>query len=75
MRKESPDQSEGGLFLFVTLPEDYDASSCSIAVQEDVAFVIGEAFHCDGSNNTLRINFSYGRIAQKASAVWAMPSK
>jgi 2-aminoadipate transaminase len=31
-----------------------------IAVKEDVAFVIGEAFHCDGSGkNTLRINFSY----------------
>ncbi|MFY9116097.1 MAG: PLP-dependent aminotransferase family protein [Bacteroidales bacterium] len=52
---------EGGLFLFVTLPEGYDASELfRIAVQEDVAFVIGEAFHCDGSGkNTLRINFSY----------------
>ncbi|MDD2538968.1 MAG: PLP-dependent aminotransferase family protein [Bacteroidales bacterium] len=52
---------EGGLFLFVTLPEGYDAAELfKIAVNEDVAFVIGEAFHCDGSGkNTLRINFSY----------------
>jgi len=52
---------EGGLFLFVTLPEGYDASELfRIAVEKDVAFVIGEAFHCDGSGkNTLRINFSY----------------
>ena len=52
---------EGGLFLFVTLPEGYDAAELfRIAVKEDVAFVIGEAFHCDGSGkNTLRINFSF----------------
>ncbi|MFA5444396.1 MAG: PLP-dependent aminotransferase family protein [Bacteroidales bacterium] len=52
---------EGGLFLFVTLPEGYDSKDLfKIAVNENVAFVIGEAFHCDGSGkNTLRINFSY----------------
>jgi 2-aminoadipate transaminase len=52
---------EGGLFLFVTLPEGYDSTDLfKIAVKENVAFVIGEAFHCDGSGkNTLRINFSY----------------
>lgn len=52
---------EGGLFLFVTMPEGYDSTELfKIAVKENVAFVIGEAFHCDGSGkNTLRINFSY----------------
>ncbi len=52
---------DGGLFLFVTLPQGYDATDLfKLAVKEDVAFVIGEAFHCDGSGkNTLRINFSY----------------
>ena len=52
---------EGGLFLFVTLPEGYDTLELfEIAIKEDVAFVIGEAFHCDGSGkNTMRINFSY----------------
>lgn len=52
---------EGGLFLFVTLPEGYDSTELfNVAIKEDVAFVIGEAFHCDGSGkNTLRINFSF----------------
>jgi len=52
---------EGGLFLFVKLPEGFDARELfDIAMKEDVAFVIGEAFHCDGSGkNTMRINFSY----------------
>ncbi|MCL1973774.1 MAG: PLP-dependent aminotransferase family protein, partial [Bacteroidetes bacterium] len=52
---------EGGLFLFVTLPEQYDAADLfKLAIEEDVAFIVGEAFHCDGSGkNTLRINFSY----------------
>lgn len=52
---------EGGLFLFVTLPEGYDTLELfEIAIKENVAFVIGEAFHCDGSGkNTMRINFSY----------------
>jgi len=52
---------EGGLFLFVTLPEGYDATDLfNVAIKENVAFVIGEAFHCDGSGkNTMRINFSF----------------
>ena len=52
---------EGGLFLFVRLPEQYDAMELfEVAVQESVCFVTGEAFHCDGSGkNTMRINFSY----------------
>jgi len=29
-------------------------------VQENVAYVIGSAFHCDGhGKNTMRLNFSY----------------
>jgi len=52
---------EGGLFLFVSLPEGYDTTELfNVAIKNDVAFVIGEAFHCDGSGkNTMRINFSY----------------
>lgn len=52
---------EGGLFLFVSLPEGYDTTELfNVAIKENVAFVIGEAFHCDGSGrNTMRINFSY----------------
>lgn len=52
---------EGGLFLFITLPEGYDAKELfELAIKENVAFVIGEAFFCDGSGqNTLRVNFSF----------------
>ncbi|MBU4486242.1 MAG: PLP-dependent aminotransferase family protein [Candidatus Delongbacteria bacterium] len=52
---------EGGLFLFVTLPEAMDAEDLFlIAIKNDVAFVIGKAFHCDESGkNTMRINFSF----------------
>jgi 2-aminoadipate transaminase len=52
---------QGGLFLFLTLPEGLDAKDLfNLAIKENVAFVLGEAFHCDGSGkNTLRINFSY----------------
>jgi 2-aminoadipate transaminase len=52
---------EGGLFLFVTLPEYMDAEELFIkAVENNVAFVIGKVFHCDESGkNTMRINFSF----------------
>lgn len=52
---------EGGLFLFVTLPEGMDSRALfDIAIKENVAFVIGEVFFCDGKGqNTLRLNFSY----------------
>lgn len=51
----------GGLFMFVTLPEGYDSKDLfQLAIKENVAFVIGEAFYCDGGGqNTMRINFSY----------------
>lgn len=54
-------EPEGGLFLFMTLPDYMDAEDLfKIAIQENVAFVLGTVFHCDGSGkNTLRINFSY----------------
>ena len=62
---------EGGLFLFVTLPEGYDATELfRIALKKDVAFVIGEAFHCDGSGkNTLRINFSFTEESRAVEGV------
>lgn len=53
---------EGGLFLWVRMPEDMDAGvMLRAAVQEEgVAYVPGQAFHCDGSGrNTMRLNFSY----------------
>lgn len=52
---------DGGLFLFITLPEEYDATELfHMALEQNVAFVIGEAFFCDGTGkNTLRVNFSF----------------
>ncbi len=54
-------EPEGGLFLFLTLPEYMDAEELfKIAIEENVAFVLGNVFHCDGSGrNTMRLNFSY----------------
>jgi 2-aminoadipate transaminase len=52
---------EGGLFLFMYLPETMDAGELLFdAIDEKVAYVQGDVFHCDGSGkNTLRINFSF----------------
>lgn len=54
-------EPEGGLFLFVTLPEYIDAEDLfKVAIEENVAFVPGTVFYCNGQGkNTLRINFSY----------------
>lgn len=51
---------EGGMFLWVVLPETLDASQLlEVAMEEKVAFVPGAGFHCDGAGrNTLRLNFS-----------------
>lgn len=55
---------EGGLFLFVNLPDYMDSEELFMAaLKEKVAFVVGNVFHCDDSGkNTLRINFSYATI-------------
>jgi len=55
---------EGGLFLWMTLPVWMDASTLlRQALRENVAFVIGSAFHCNGlGQNTLRLNFSYPQV-------------
>ena len=52
---------EGGLFLFLTLPEGYDAEELfQIAIEKNVAFVLGTVFFVNGQGkNTMRINFSY----------------
>lgn len=52
---------QGGLFLWVRLPENVSANEMFYkAIEEKVAYVIGSAFHCDGSgHNTMRLNFSY----------------
>lgn len=51
---------DGGMFLWVTLPEGLSALRLfDLAGGEDVAFVPGSAFYVDeGGKNTLRLNFS-----------------
>jgi len=51
---------EGGMFLWVTLPEGVSASELlKRSVERKVAFVPGAAFYVDGSGeNTLRLNYS-----------------
>lgn len=52
---------QGGLFLWVLLPERLDADSVlNNALKQKVAFVPGTSFYADGSGqNTMRLNFSY----------------
>ena len=52
---------EGGLFLFLTLPEGFDTVALyDRALAAGVAYVAGSFFYPDGSHrNTMRINFSF----------------
>lgn len=66
MEKQMPDcvkwtRPEGGMFLFITLPEGMDALELfHKAIEKKVAFVTGNVFYCDGGGkNTMRLNFSY----------------
>ena len=53
-------QPEGGMFLWVTLPDGMSSMELfEIAIKKNVAFVPGEAFYSDNpETNTLRLNFS-----------------
>ena len=52
---------EGGLFLFLTLPEGFDTVALyDRALGAGVAYVAGSFFYPDGSHrNTMRLNFSF----------------
>ena len=52
---------EGGLFLFLTLPEEIDSVKLyDRALSAGVAYVAGSFFYPDGSHrNTMRLNFSF----------------
>jgi 2-aminoadipate transaminase len=52
---------EGGLFLFLTMPEGFEAVKFyDKSLDAGVAYVAGEFFHPDGSGkNTMRLNFSF----------------
>ncbi len=62
---------EGGLFLFMTLPEWMDSEKLFMrAIKKKVAFVVGSNFYCDGSGkNTMRINFSFMSIEKNIEGV------
>lgn len=58
---------EGGLFLWVTLPEKIDASEMlKTALEERVAYVAGVDFYPprDARRNDFRLNFSYSSFEQ-----------
>ena len=52
---------EGGLFLWLTLPEEVDTVALyDAALAAGVAYVAGSFFYTDGSHrNTMRLNFSF----------------
>jgi len=59
-------QPQGGLFLWVTLPEEMDAAEMfHSAIEKQVAYVVGTAFYPDGGGrNSFRMNFSYSSQAE-----------
>jgi 2-aminoadipate transaminase len=62
---------QGGMFLWVTLPQHLRSHDLlHRALQENVAFVVGTAFHCDGGGqNSLRLNFSFPSVDQLRTGV------
>ena len=56
----------GGMFLWITLPERIDTKEIfMVAIERNVAYVIGRPFHCDNSGgNTMRLNYSFPSIEQ-----------
>ncbi len=53
---------EGGLFFWLNLPKYMDADKLfpKAIEKKNIAYIVGSAFHCDGSGkNTMRLNFSY----------------
>ncbi len=67
---------EGGLFLFLTMPDGFDAVKFyDTALDAGVAYVAGEFFHPDGSGkNTMRMNFSFMTPERIAEGVKLMAS-
>ncbi|MFW5805684.1 MAG: PLP-dependent aminotransferase family protein [Bacteroidales bacterium] len=64
-------EPEGGLFLFLYMPDHMDAESIfEKAIEKKVAYVLGSVFHCDGSGkNTMRLNFSFPTLEQNKEGV------
>ncbi|MBM4399692.1 MAG: PLP-dependent aminotransferase family protein [Candidatus Cloacimonetes bacterium] len=63
---------EGGLFLMVKGPEHINTTELLKAAitEEQVAYVAGSSFFCDGSGkNTMRLNFSYESLAKNEEGI------
>ncbi|HSH01571.1 MAG TPA: PLP-dependent aminotransferase family protein [Anaerolineae bacterium] len=63
---------EGGLFIWVTLPEDVNADELFYeAIEAQVAFVIGSAFYPKGqaAYNTLRLSFATAPLDQITTGI------
>ena len=62
---------EGGLFLWVTLPDEIDTEEMfAEAVENDVAYVLGKAFCANsGGEHSMRLNFSYPEEAEITEGV------
>ena len=62
---------QGGLFLWVTLPDAIDTEEMfNEAVENDVAYVLGKAFCANsGGEHSMRLNFSYPDEAEIAEGV------
>ncbi len=67
---------EGGLFLFLTMPEGFEAVRFyDVALDAGVAYVAGEFFHPDGGGkNTMRLNFSFMTHERIAEGVKCLAS-
>jgi 2-aminoadipate transaminase len=59
-------EPEGGLFLWIRLPEFIDTEKMfPAAIERKVAYVVGSAFYFDEpERNAMRINFSYASLEQ-----------
>lgn len=64
-------EPHGGLFLFVTLPEQINTDKIfKKAIEKNVAFVAGSTFFCNNSgHNTMRINFSFSNYQEIETGV------
>lgn len=67
---------EGGLFLFLTLPEGVDTVALyEKALKAGVAYVAGSFFYIDGSHrNTLRLNFSFIETSRMEEGIQILAS-
>ena len=67
---------EGGLFLFLTLPENIDTIKLyDKALKAGVAYVAGSFFYVDGSHkNTMRLNFSFIDSARMENGIKILAS-